>query len=259
MNQSAPINDQITSHFGGEHWPEVFRKLVANEEVLNALWGHYQAVMTEAEIDLQTKELMGLCVAIAKPNEYVTGLQQRRIRRVDVSDVGEQEAVAVAGFFEGLNAFTHALRVDSDIRPRNIEAGDTSLIDREINVNVPYIMDSDDPIVREVYDEIRSRMEISFVPNVFKTMAHQPTMLQAKWDSYKAIMLEGVLTRKTKELLAIAVSAVNGCDYCVDAHSAALRHLGMSQQGLVEAGCVVDLFTGLCDLAKGLRLSKKNF
>lgn len=259
MNKSSPIINQITTHFGGEHLPEVFKKLLGNEQRLQAIWNQYQAVMAEGEIDLQTKELMGLCVAFAKPNEYVIGLQLRRVRRVGVEEAAEQEALAVASFFEGFDAFAHALRIDSDLRPRVLEAGDMSLIDKEVTVNVPHVVQSDDPIVNQVYGEIRAKMGIPFVPNIFKAMAHQPTMLQAKWECYKAIMLEGVLRRRTKELLAIAVSAVNACSYWVDAHSAAGRQLGLSQQGLVEAACVIDLFAKLCTMAKGLRLGKRNF
>ena len=259
MNRSSPITEQITTHFGGEHRPEVFAKLDANESVLNALWKQYQSVMTEGEIDLQTKELIGLSVAITKPNEYVIGLQQRRMRRADIDEAAELEALAVVGLLEGFNSFAHALQIDSDLRPRCMEAGDTSLVDCEIKVNVPYVVETDDPTVSQVYDEIRTKLGLDFVPNVFKAMAHQPAMLQSKWESYKAIMLEGVLKPRTKEMIAITVSAVNGCSYCVDAHSTVCRQLGLSPQGLVEGACVIELFATLCTLAKGLRLGKKNF
>lgn len=259
MNGSWSITEQITRHFGGEHRPEVFKRLADNEPLLNAVWNSYQTVMTDGEVDLQTKELLGFTVAIAKPSEYVIGLQQRRIRRVGIDDTAEQETLAVAAYFEGLSAFAQALRVDSDIRRRHLEAGDSSRVDQEIEVNVSYVVDSEDAVVAPVYEEIRTSMGISFVPNIFKAMAHQPTMLQAKWDCYKAVMLEGVLSRTTKELIAIAVSAVNGCTYCANAHAAAVRQLGLTEQGLTEAACVIDLFANLCTLAKGFRLGKRNF
>ena len=88
-----------------------------------------------------------------------------------------------------------------------------SLIDREVDVNVPYVLESADETVRGVYDEIRSAMGVPFVPNIFKALAHQPAMLRAKWDSYKAIMGSGKLRNLTKELVAVAVSAVNACYY----------------------------------------------
>jgi alkylhydroperoxidase family enzyme len=88
-----------------------------------------------------------------------------------------------------------------------------SLIDREIEVNVPYVFESDDATVRRVYDEIKKTMRIPFVPNIFKALAHQPAMLEAKWESYQAVMGTGQLKRLTKELVAVAVSAVNACFY----------------------------------------------
>lgn len=55
------------------------------------------------------------------------------------------------------------------------------------------------------------------VPNLFKAMAHHPAYLEATWNRYKAIMLSGQLDRRTKEIVAVAVSATNGCEYCVNA------------------------------------------
>lgn len=159
MNRSSPSTEQITTHFGGEQRPEVFIRLASNEELLKAIWKQYQSVMTEGgEVDLQTKELIGLTVAIAKPNEYVIGLQQRRVRRVEIDETAEQEALAVAGLFEGFNSFAHALQLDSDLRPRQAEDGDASLVDKEIDVTVPYVVETDDPIVSQVYDDIRSTL-----------------------------------------------------------------------------------------------------
>ena len=76
---------------------------------------------------------------------------------------------------------------------------------------------------------------------------------------YKATYQKTDIDRKTKELIAIAVSAVHGCSYCADAHSAVCRQLGLSEKGLVEAACVIDLFAVLSTLAKGFRLGKRNF
>ncbi len=171
MNDTVQIVDQITQHFGGESLPAIFKKLAVNEDFLAVIWRQYQSVMSESEIDIATKELMGLCVAVAKPNEYVIGLQQRRINRVGVDDKAELEALAVAGFFEGFDSFAHALHIDSDLRPRKLEAGDKSLIDREIDVNVPYVIQSPDPVVCQVYDEIKASMGISFIPNIFKALS----------------------------------------------------------------------------------------
>ncbi len=68
--------------------------------------------------------------------------------------------------------------------------------------------------VREIYDEIKSSLGIDFVPNMYKAMAGKPSFLEANWNKVKAVMVEpGQLDRLTKEIIAVAVSAVMGCEY----------------------------------------------
>ena len=68
--------------------------------------------------------------------------------------------------------------------------------------------------VRVIYDEIMSSLGIDFVPNMYKAMAGKPGFLEANWNKVKAVMVEpGKLDRLTKEIIAVAVSAVMGCEY----------------------------------------------
>ena len=68
--------------------------------------------------------------------------------------------------------------------------------------------------VKTVYDEIKSTLGIDFVPNLYKVMASKPGYLEANWSKVKAVMVEqGKLDRLTKEIIAVAVSAVHGCEY----------------------------------------------
>jgi len=68
--------------------------------------------------------------------------------------------------------------------------------------------------VKEIYEEIMSQLGIDFVPNLYKSMAANPDYLEANWNRVNAIMVkEGKLDRLTKEIIAVAVSAVNACDY----------------------------------------------
>ena len=68
--------------------------------------------------------------------------------------------------------------------------------------------------VKDVYDDIKSRVGIDFVPNLYKVMASKPDYLEANWNKVKAVMIEpGKLDRLTKEIIAVAVSAVLGCEY----------------------------------------------
>ncbi len=68
--------------------------------------------------------------------------------------------------------------------------------------------------VREIYQEIKSQLGIDFVPNIYRVMAQKPEYLEANWNKVKAVMVaEGKLDRLTKEVIAVAVSAVNACHY----------------------------------------------
>ncbi len=68
--------------------------------------------------------------------------------------------------------------------------------------------------VKEVYDDIKATLGIDFVPNLYKVMAPNPGYLEANWNKVKTVMVrQGKLDRLTKEIIAVAVSAVNGCGY----------------------------------------------
>ena len=106
--------------------------------------------------------------------------------------------------------------------------------------------------VKAVYEEVQRTLGIPFVPNLFKAMAANPDYLQATWNQFKAVMGPGELTRREKELVALAVSATNNCKYCIYAHTAALKGMGLSERGIVELMAVVGLFNNFNKFADGL-------
>ena len=108
--------------------------------------------------------------------------------------------------------------------------------------------------VREVYDDILNSRGLAKVPNFWKALANHPEYLAATWSKLKLVMRDGALDRKTKEMIAVAVSATNGCDYCVDSHTDSLRALGGTDEELMELMAVVDLFNGTNAVAAGLRV-----
>ncbi len=68
--------------------------------------------------------------------------------------------------------------------------------------------------VKEIYADIMTSYGIDFVPNLYKVMAAKPAYLEANWNKAKAVMIApGKLDRLTKEIIAVAVSAMNGCNY----------------------------------------------
>ena len=80
--------------------------------------------------------------------------------------------------------------------------------------------------VQEIFTEIESAF--GMVPNLFKTYANFSPLLKANWDKVKALMMQGNLSRKIKEAIAVLVSKDNSCSYCVAAHTAALKSIGVT-------------------------------
>ena len=107
------------------------------------------------------------------------------------------------------------------------------------------------PKVKAVYEEIKKTLGIPFVPNLFKAMGTNPDYLEATWNQFRTVMGPGELTRREKELVALAVSATNNCKYCIYAHTAALKGLGLSEKGIVELMAVVGLFNNFNKFADG--------
>lgn len=103
--------------------------------------------------------------------------------------------------------------------------------------------------VKEIFDDIKATKQIDFVPNFWCTLAAYPPLLEDTWTRLKRIMAPGKLDALTKEMLAVAVSATNGCGYCINSHTAAVKKLGLSDEGLGELLEVVALFNTTNTLA----------
>ena len=95
--------------------------------------------------------------------------------------------------------------------------------------------------VKEVFDEIKTVRKITEVPNFWKYLANDPNELERTWTSLKEIMKKGTLDPVTKELIYVAVSITNGCEYCIKSHSLAAKKKGASDEMLKEMFAVVGL------------------
>ena len=95
--------------------------------------------------------------------------------------------------------------------------------------------------VKEVFDEIKSARQITEVPNFWKMLANDPSELDRTWSSLKEIMKKGALDPVTKELIYVAVSITNGCEYCIKSHSLAAKKKGATDEMLKEMFTVVGL------------------
>jgi alkylhydroperoxidase/carboxymuconolactone decarboxylase family protein YurZ len=67
--------------------------------------------------------------------------------------------------------------------------------------------------VKAIYQQIMDQLGTDFVPNMYKVMGHKPDFLEAQWKKTQAVMRADKLDSLTKEIIAVAVSAVSGCDY----------------------------------------------
>lgn len=95
--------------------------------------------------------------------------------------------------------------------------------------------------VRAVYDDIMATRGVKDVNNFWKYMANEPRMLAHVWTSLKDIMGSGALDPLTKELIYVAVSITNNCDYCMASHTASARAKGASDEMINELIAVVGL------------------
>ena len=95
--------------------------------------------------------------------------------------------------------------------------------------------------VKEVYDDIKSSRHITEVPNFWRMLANDPNELERSWNSLKQVMKKGALDHITKELIYVAVSITNGCEYCIRSHSFAAKKKGATDEMLKEMFAVVGL------------------
>ncbi len=114
--------------------------------------------------------------------------------------------------------------------------------------------------VAEIFADIRRTKNIDFVPRFWQVIATNPVQLEVVWTSLKSLMHPEAVGRvarldpTTREIIALAVSATNGCPYCINSHTAALRKLGVDHETLGEIMAIVGLFNMTNALANGYQI-----
>jgi AhpD family alkylhydroperoxidase len=109
--------------------------------------------------------------------------------------------------------------------------------------------------VRQVYDDIMATRKVDKVNNFWKALANHPVTLRRTWDSIKEVMSPGgELDPLTKELIYIAVSVTNNCEYCIHSHSKAAAKLGLSAEAFGELLAVVAMANETNRLANGYQV-----
>jgi AhpD family alkylhydroperoxidase len=118
------------------------------------------------------------------------------------------------------------------------------------------LVDENDPnpIIQKVFADIKATKKIERIPNIWRALASHPQHLEMCWTRLKAIMAPGKVDALTKEIVALAVSATNGCKYCINSHTAAVQKLGLSAEGYGEVLAVIGLYNQMNKLADALQI-----
>ena len=119
----------------------------------------------------------------------------------------------------------------------------------------PVLEDSElSPRAAAVIADIRATRNTDFINNFWRVLANDPALLERTWASLKDVMAPGALDPLVKEMLYVAVSITNGCEYCIRSHTTAARAKGMSEAQLGEILAVVGMASETNRLATGLQV-----
>ena len=93
--------------------------------------------------------------------------------------------------------------------------------------------------VKKIYKDIKSKRKITKIPNFWKSLANDPDTLERTWNSLQQVMQKGALDPLIKEMLYVAVSMTNSCEYCIRSHTKAAQKKGLTDKMLKELIAVV--------------------
>ncbi len=114
--------------------------------------------------------------------------------------------------------------------------------------------------VADIFVDIKRTKSIDFVPNFWRVLATNPDHLELVWSRLKCLMHPEATGRAsrldplTREIIALAVSATNGCEYCINSHTTAVRKLGLDKEDLGEVLAIVGLFNSTNAIADGYQI-----
>lgn len=110
------------------------------------------------------------------------------------------------------------------------------------------------PEVQAVFDDIKKTRGIDWINNFWKVLATSPVTLKRIWENVKIVMAPGAIDPLTKEMIYVAVSVTNNCEYCIHSHTAAARAKGMTDEMYGELLAVVGLANETNRLANGYQM-----
>ena len=113
--------------------------------------------------------------------------------------------------------------------------------------------------VKKIFNNIKKERKIKSITNFWRTIANDPDTLERTWTSLKAIMKKGALDPLTKEMIYMAVSMTNSCEYCIRSHTAAAKKRGMSDKMLKELIAIVGMANETNRLVESYQVEVDNF
>ena len=88
--------------------------------------------------------------------------------------------------------------------------------------------------VKKIYNDIKKTLGIDFVPNMYKALGNNPSYLEITWKKIQDIMgKSSKLDNKTKDIIALTVSIMSGCEYCINVYNDAVKHNGLDDKALL--------------------------
>lgn len=169
--------------------------------------------------------------------------------RLTNSDRAVAEIAAVAEHVAGLTAAAAGLRLDGHSSDGGVAR--PSLVSRPDAPGTPQ--------VSAVWDEIRAWANEALgsddVPAFWRTLAHQPRLLEATWRKDRVVMTGGVLDGLVKTCVALAVAEFRQSGYWIECFTKVLRHRdGCDEAALVEIAGASMHYTSFNTIAHGMRL-----
>jgi AhpD family alkylhydroperoxidase len=93
-----------------------------------------------------------------------------------------------------------------------------------------------------------------WINNFWKAIANDPATLKRTWEDIRQIMAPGALDALTKELIYVAVSVSNQCDYCIASHTVSAQKKGMTDEMFKELMAVVGMANETNRLSAGYQV-----
>ena len=113
--------------------------------------------------------------------------------------------------------------------------------------------------VKNIYNDIKKKRKIKNIPNFWKNIANDPDTLERTWNSLQQVMKKGALDSLTKEMIYVAVSMTNSCEYCIRSHTKAAKKKGLTDKMLKELISVVAMANETNRLVESYQVDVDNF